>query len=137
MEEVGDKGGEYNTDVLCYGAGAEQRLKDYQAAAYAYKWLAGMERDNDAAYGYMGAVCFGAAGDAEQAYQAYQDAGQAEQGEERSSGWLEGLLAAGGASVSAGQYERAMALYEEALAEGVQNGQIDNQMALCKMDDEE
>ena len=68
-----------------------------------------------------------------------QDPSQLEeqQGEERSPGWLEGLLAAGGASVSAGQYERAMALYEEALAEGVQNGQIYNQMGLCQMADED
>ena len=137
LEQAGDKAVEFNTDVLCYRSEAEQRLKDYQAAAYTYNLLAGMDTDNAAAYGYMEAVCFGAAGDAEQAYQAYQDAGQAEQGEERSPGWLEGLLAAGGASVSAGQYERAMALYEEALAEGVQNGQIYNQMGLCQMADED
>ncbi len=135
LEQAGDKAVEFNTDVLCYRAEAEQDLKDYQAAAYTYNLLADMDADNAAAYGYLEAVCFGAAGDEEQAYQAYQDARQADQGEEHAPGWLEGLQAAGGALVSAGQYERAMALYEEALAEGAENGQIYNQMGLCQMAD--
>ena len=112
LEKAGEKAVEFNTDVLCYRAEAEQRLKDYQAAAYTYRLLMDMDPDQAASYGYLEAVCLG---------------------EERAPGWQEGLLAAGGACVSSGAYERAMALYEEALGEGAENGQIYNQMGLCQM----
>ena len=133
LEKAGEKAVEFNTDVLCYRAEAEQRLKDYQAAAYTYRLLMDMDPDQAASYGYLEAVCLGASGEGEQAYEAYQKARQNDQGEERAPGWLEGLLAAGGACVSSGAYERAMALYEEALGEGAENGQIYNQMGLCQM----
>ena len=133
LEQAGNKAEDFQTDVLLYRAEAEQGLKDYPAAAYTYGLLIEKDPGNAASYGYLQAVCYGAAGAGEQAYEAYQAARQADQGEEKAAGWMEGLLAAGGACVKSGQYERAMALYEDALGEGAENGQIYNQMGLCQM----
>lgn len=49
------------------------------------------------------------------------------------AGKLEALFAAGGACVDAGEYEKAMSLYQDALKEGIKHGQVYNQMGLCQM----
>ena len=48
-------------------------------------------------------------------------------------GRQEALLAAGSACVDAKEYDKAMALYEDALKDGMEHGEIYNQMGLCQM----
>lgn len=132
LEKSGDKGERFNQDVLCYRAEAEYRLEDYGAAAHTYALLLEMEPDKPE-YMYAQSMCYSGIKDADNAASSYKAGLSHDNREKPAPGREKALLAAGSACVEAEQYQMAMALYEDAVKDGIKNGQIYNQMGLCKM----
>lgn len=132
LEKSGKRSDGFNSDVLGYRAEAEYKLRDYEAAAHTYDLLLEMKPDT-AVYLYAQSMCYAHLGDTDNAIDRYH-AGNAVQKEDKDeAGRQEALFAAGGACVDAGEYEKAMGLYQDAIREGVKHGQIYNQMGLCQM----
>ena len=132
LEKSGKKSDGFNSDVLGYRAEAEYKLRDYEAAVHTYGLLLEMKPDT-AVYLYAQSMCYAHLGDTDNAIDRYH-AGNAVQKEDKDeAGRQEALFAAGGACVDAGEYEKAMGLYQDAIREGVKHGQVYNQMGLCQM----
>lgn len=132
LEKSGKRAEDFNRDVLLYRADAEFLLKDYNAALHTYDLL--LETDpNRPEYMYRQSSCYAQMGDTEQAVKRYQEAWAADKKDKPAVGRQEALLAAGSACVDAKEYDRAMALYEDAIKDGMEHGEIYNQMGLCQM----
>lgn len=132
LEKSGKKSETFNADVLRYRAEAEYKLRDYEAALHTYGLLAEMEPKTPL-YQYAASMCYARLGDTDQAIASYEAGDALETEKTAGTGRLEALTMAGGACVDAGEYEKAMSLYETALKEGIKHGQIYNQMGLCQM----
>ena len=122
--------------MILYRADAEFLLKDYNAALHSYDLLLEMEPDTPE-YMYRQSSCYGQLGDTDNAVKRYQEAAAADKPDKPALGREEALLAAGGACMDAKEYDRAAELYENALQEGMEHGEIYNQMGLCKMAEED
>lgn len=131
LEAIGRDTGSMAEDILCYRAEAEFGLGDYQAALYTYSLLTEREPEEPDYY-YMSSICSSALEEPVQAAQAYSQ-GLAQKGGADSPVRLNALLSVGSACVSAGEYEQAMTFYSQAVEEGLDDGQIYNQMGLCQM----
>lgn len=132
LEKSGDKGKLFNQDVLCYRAEAEYKLEDYGAAAHTYSLLLEMEPDKPE-YLYAQSMCYSRMKDADNAISSYKAGRSLDNKEKSAAGREKALLAAGSVCVETERYQEAMALYEAAVEDGIKNGQIYNQMGLCKM----
>lgn len=133
LEKSGKKAEEFNRDVLLYRAEAEFMLKDYGAALHTYDLLLEIDR-NHPEYLYLQAVCYARQGDGISAEEKYEAALAADNKKDSpAAGRLSALLAVGGAFMDQEQYDKALALYESAVAGGMDHGEIYNQMGLCQM----
>ena len=132
LEKSSKKSERFNSDVLRYRAETEYRLKDYAAAIHTYDLLLEMDKDTPE-YLYAQSLCHAQTGDTDSAIQCYQAAVDREDKEKPGAGKKEALLAVGNACVDAGEHEKAMAFYDEAIKDGMEDGQIHNQMGICKM----
>lgn len=132
LEKSGKKSEGFNSDVLGYRAEAEYKLRDYEAAVHTYGLLLEMKPDT-AVYLYAQSMCYAHLGDTDDAIDRYKAGNAALKDDKAEAGKLEALFAAGGACVDAGEYEKAMSLYQDALKEGIKHGQVYNQMGLCQM----
>lgn len=137
LEKSGKRAGAFNNDVLRYRAEAEFKLRDYDAALHTYDLLLESDGGEKASYLYLKSLCYAEKGDADNALAFYEQGLEADGGSGQAPGWLEALTAAGGVCVDTGAYERAMALYQEAVSGGTENGQIYNQIGLCQMAEED
>ena len=77
--------------------------------------------------------CYARLGDTDNAIKRYQEAEALDKKDKPVPGRQEALLAAGSACVDAKEYDKAKALYENALKDGMEHGEIYNQMGLCQM----
>ena len=136
LEKSGKGAEEFNRDVLLYRADAEFLLKDYNAAIHTYDLLLEMKPDTPA-YMYRQSSCYARIGDTDNALKRYQEAKALEKKDKPVPGRQEALLAAGSACVDAKEDDKAMALYENALKDGMEHGEIYNQMGLCQMAEED
>lgn len=132
LEKSGKGAEDFNRDVLLYRADAEFLLKDYNAAIRTYDLLLEMKPDTPE-YMYRQSSCYARIGDTDNALKRYQEAKALEKKDKPVPGRQEALLAAGSACVDAKEYDKAMALYEDALKDGMEHGEIYNQMGLCQM----
>ena len=132
LEKSGKGAEEFNRDVLLYRADAEFLLKDYNAAIHTYDLLLEMRPDTPE-YMYRQSSCYARLGDTDNAIKRYQEAEALVKKDKPVPGRQEALLAAGSACVDAKEYDKAMALYENALKDGMEHGEIYNQMGLCQM----
>lgn len=132
LEKSGKKSEGFNSDVLGYRAEAEYKLRDYEAAVHTYGLLLEMKPDT-AVYLYAQSMCYAHLGGTDDAIDRYKAGNAALKDDKAEAGKLEALFAAGGACVDAGEYEKAMSLYQDALKEGIKHGQVYNQMGLCQM----
>ena len=107
-------------------------LKDYNAAIHTYDLLLEMKPDTPE-YMYRQSSCYARLGDTDNAIKRYQEAEALDKKDKPVPGRQEALLAAGSACVDAKEYDKAMALYEDALKDGMEHGEIYNQMGLCQM----
>ncbi len=128
--------GELAVDILRYRAEAEYRMADYEAALYSYDLL--MQRDTvNLEYWYMASMCAAGLGNTERALTYYNHVQTAVQGTDKSvTGRREALLAVGAACVKAENYDQAMSLYENAVRDGIDDGEIYIRMGLCQMAEE-
>lgn len=136
LEKSGKRSEEFNRDVLLYRADAEFLLKDYGAAIHSYDLLLEMEPDTPE-YMYRQSSCYARLGDPENAVNRYQEAAALEKKDKPAPGKQEALLAAGSACADAEDYAGAMELYNSALKDGMEHGEIYNQMGLCQMAEED
>ena len=132
LEKSGKGAEDFNRDVLLYRADAEFLLKDYNAAIHTYDLLLEMKPDTPE-YMYRQSSCYARLGDTDNALERYQEAKALDKKDKPVPGRQEALLAAGSACVDAKEYDKAMALYEDALKDGMEHGEIYNQMGLCQM----
>ena len=132
LKSPGKGAEDFNRDVLLYRADAEFLLKDYNAAIHTYDLLLEMKPDTPE-YMYRQSSCYARIGDTDNALKRYQEAKALEKKDKPVPGRQEALLAAGSACVDAKEYDKAMALYEDALKDGMEHGEIYNQMGLCQM----
>lgn len=132
LEKSGRGADDFNRDVLLYRADAEFLLKDYNAAVHTYDLLLEMKPDTPE-YMYRQSSCYARLGDTDNAVKRYQEAEALDKKDKPVPGRQEALLAAGSACVDAKEYDKAMVLYEDALKDGMEHGEIYNQMGLCQM----
>ena len=125
--------GKFELDVLKYRGEAEYRLEDYEAAAHTYDILIQVDGEKPE-YLYLRSICRAALGQWETALIDYDKAREADQEPE---GAVAALAVVGAALEDAGQTEQAMALYQKAVADGIQSAQVYNRMGMCKLKDEE
>lgn len=125
--------GDLAVDILRYRAEAEYRLGDYEAAQYSYELL--MQRDpGSLEYWYMASMCASGLGNTDRALTYYNHVQQAEQDKEKhAAGRREALLAVAAACVKDQNYDQAMSLYENAVKDGIDDGEIYIKMGLCQM----
>ena len=128
--------GDLAVDILRYRAEAEYRMADYEAALYSYDLL--MKRDaGSLEYWYMSSMCAAGLGSTDRALTYYNHVQEAEQGAEKhAAGRREALLAVAGACVKDQKYDQAMSLYENAVRDGIDDGEIYIRMGLCQMAEE-
>ena len=132
LEKSGKGAEDFNRDVLLYRADAEFLLKDYNAAIHTYDLLLEMKPDTPE-YMYRQSSCYAQLGDTDNAIKRYREAEEKDKKDKPAPGRQEALLAAGSACVDAREYDKAMALYEDAIKCGMEHGEIYNQMGLCQM----
>lgn len=125
--------GDLAVDILRYRAEAEYRLGDYEAALYSYELL--MQRDpGSLEYWYMAGMCAAGLGNTDRALTYYNHVQEAERGKEKhAAGRREALLAVAVACVKDQNYDQAMSLYENAVRDGIDDGEIYIKMGLCQM----
>lgn len=122
--------GEFELDVLKYRAEAEYALVDYAASAYTYDILVQADGERPE-YLNRSCVMHALAGDTEAALACYEKAfAQAPEEEETK----DALMALGDALEAEERGEEALALYEQALAGGMESGALYSRIALCRMD---
>lgn len=133
MEMSKGRAGAFEIDILKYRADTEYALADYAAAAHTYDILYQVDKEKPE-YLYRQSMAYGMDGDADGALNAYRKAWEMDKAMDREvSGQKEALSAAGTACENAGREEEAMALYEEALASGLQSSALYNKMAVCSI----
>lgn len=132
LEKAGKRSADFQADVLKYRAEAELRLKDYDAVAYTCDLVLELEPEA-LSYGYLKSTCLALKGDTEEARSIYRNTLAKDKQGEYAPGREQALVAVGSACVTKGEFRQAMALYQEALGEGTENGQIYNQMGICQM----
>lgn len=137
--------GDLAVDILRYRAEAEYRMADYEAALYSYDLL--MERDSgNLEYWYMASMCAAGLGNTDRALTYYNHAQAAEQEAKASrrterggeaanhtAGSREALLAVAAVCVKDENYDQAMSLYENAVRDGIDDGEIYIRMGLCQL----
>ncbi len=128
--------GSFEIDVLKYRAEAEYRMGDYGAAAETYDTLWQVDGEKEKTE-YLSRCCAmllldGQLDEAKERYQALYDARQPEDEET-----VELLLELGAALREAGRGSEAVELFQQAVDDGVQNGELYNQLALNELEFEE
>ena len=123
LEKSGKGAENFNRDVLLYRADAEFLLKDYNAAIHTYDLLLEMKPDTPE-YMYRQSSCYAQLGDTDNAIKRYREAEEKDKKDKPAPGRQEALLAAGSACVDAREYDKAMALYEDAIKGGMEHGEI-------------
>lgn len=136
LEKSDGKVGSFELDVLKYRAEAEYRMGDYGAAAATYDTLWQVDGDEEKME-YLSRCCAmlildGQLDKAKEQYQVLYGAAQADDGDAE-----ELLLALGTALREADRGSEATELFQQAVDDGVQNGEIYNQLALNEMEFEE
>lgn len=125
--------GKFEIDVLKYRGEAEYRLEDYVAAAHTYDTLIQADEERPE-YMYLRGICRAAQGEWEGALEDYT---RANAKDKEAPGAKEALEAVGAALETADQLDKAMVMYQQAVADGMQSGQVYNRMGLCKLKEKE
>ena len=124
--------GSFEIDVLQYRAEAEYRMNDYAAAAATYDTLCQVAEEEEKTE-YLSRCCamFIMAGNLDEAKKRYQALYplQREDGDT-----MELLLALGAALRADGKPSEAAELYQQAVDDGVKNGELYNQLALNELE---
>lgn len=136
LEKSDGRVGSFELDVLKYRAEAEYRMGDYGAAAATYDTLWQVDGEKKKME-YLSRCCAmlildGQLDTAKEQYQVLYGAAQADDGDV-----TELLLALGTALREANRGSEAMELFQQAVDDGVQNGELYNQLALNEMEFEE
>ncbi len=127
--------GAFDIDVLKYRAEAEYLLKDYQAAADTYSALIQVDKELPEYYN-LRCQARALTGDYTGAMEDYKRSAELDT-DKNAPGRLQALLAAGSAMEAQGAKDEAMALYEAANSEGIQNAELFNRMGLCKFEEKD
>lgn len=130
LEKSGKLVGEFQIDVLKYRAEAEIGAKDFAAAAHTYEILCQVDEELPE-YLYRSSLLNTVAGDYDKALEEYQKAYEKKPGAAEAE---DTMLSLGQALTDAGRFDEAMKLYQNAMNDGVQNGELYNRMGLCELD---
>lgn len=133
IEKSSGRVGKFEMDVLKYRGEAEYRLEDFKAAADTYDVLMQVDGEKPE-YMYLRGICRAAQGQWEGALEDYTKANVKDK---EAAGAKEALEAVGAALETADQLDKAMVMYQQAIADGMQSGQVYNRMGLCKLKDKE
>lgn len=127
--------GKFEIDVLKYRAEAEYQSGSFEDAIASYTAL--LEADKEKAeYLYLRCSAYAALDKLEEAVADYDKASQLDsKGNEKSPGVDLALLSLGSAYENEEDYDKAMSLYNQAVAAGMQSGEVYNRMGLCKLDE--
>lgn len=122
--------GTFELDVLKYRAEAEYNVEDYEAAAHTYGVLMQVE---EASPEYLNMQCllYMKAGQLDQAVEAYQTSYALNPGTAVTE---PALLSLGQELTKADRFDEAMALYEQAVTDGLQSSELFNRMGMCEME---
>ena len=135
LKKSDGKVGDFEIDVLKYRAEAEYRMGDYSAAAETYDTLWQADGDKEKTE-YLSRCCAmlvlaGQLDEAKEQYQTLYSAGQPDEDT------VDLLLALGSALREADRASDAAELFQQAVDDGVQNGELYNQLALNELEFEE
>lgn len=126
--------GKFEIDVLKYRAEAEYQNGDYEDAISTYTALIEVDEERPE-YLYLRCSAYAGLDRLEEAVADYDRASELEgKSNEKSPGVDLALLSLGTAYENEGDYDKAMSLYNQAVAAGMQSGEIYNRMGLCKLD---
>lgn len=126
--------GKFEIDVLKYRAEAEYQNGDYEDAIESYSALIQVDGER-AEYLYLRCSAYAGLDRLEEAVADYDKASELEgKNSEKSPGVDLALLSLGTAYENEGDYDKAMSLYNQAVAAGMQSGEVYNRMGLCKLD---
>ena len=136
LEKSDGKVGNFEIDVLKYRAEAEYRMGDYEAAAETYDTLWQVDGDKEKAE-YLSRCCAMLVldGRLDQAKERYLSLYNPQQPEDKDT--IEVLLALGAALREADRGPEAAELFQQAVDDGAQNGELYNQLALNELEFEE
>lgn len=133
LEKSKGRVGEFELDVLKYRGEAEYRLGDYEAASYTFDVLIQVDEARPE-YLYLKCLADASSGKWESALADYEKAYAANPQVPVAQS---ALLALGTALEQQGNLEQALAFYQQAAADGLQNSELYNRMGLCKLEDGE
>lgn len=122
--------GTFELDVLKYRAEAEYNIEDYAAAAHTYGVLMQVE-EKKPEYLNMQCLLYIKAGQLDQAVETYQTSYALNPGNAVTE---PALLSLGQELTTADRFEEAMALYEQAVTDGLQSSELYNRMGMCEME---
>lgn len=123
----------FELDVLKYRGEAEYRLEDYEAAAHTYDILIQVDGEK-AEYLYLRSISTAVQGQWEAAFKDYEQAKELDPAAELA---VLAMAAVGAAMEDGGQTQQAMALYQNAIGDGIQSAQVYNRMGMCKLKDKD
>lgn len=129
---TGSKGlvGEFELDLLKYRAQAEYEAGDYEAAAYTYEILLGADEERRE-YRERACLLYAEAGQSDKAKEQYQKLYESAKDDPEIAGIL---LRLGQTLTNQNRFDEAMELYEQAVNDGIKNGEIYNRMGVCRLE---
>lgn len=127
--------GKFEIDVLRYRAEAEYQSGSFEDAIASYTALLKADKER-AEYLYLRCSAYAALDKLEEAVADYDKASLLDsKGNGKSPGVDVALLSLGTAYENEEDYDKAMSLYNQAVAAGMQSGEVYNRMGLCKLDE--